>query len=70
MGIKLGVVMDPIADINYKKDTTLAMLWAAQARDWHLYYMEQGDLYLTDGEARAGMAPMTLVPDPAPCYNL
>ena len=53
MGIKLGVVMDPIADINYKKDTTLAMLWAAQARDWHLYYMEQGDLYLTDGEARA-----------------
>ena len=36
MGIKLGVVMDPIADINYKKDTTLAMLWAAQARDWHL----------------------------------
>ena len=34
MTIKLGVVMDPIADINYKKDTTMAMLWAAQARDW------------------------------------
>ena len=26
MTIKLGVVMDPIADINYKKDTTMAML--------------------------------------------
>jgi glutathione synthase len=70
MGIKLGVVMDPIADINYKKDTTLAMLWAAQARDWHLYYMEQGDLYLTDGEARAGMAPMTVFRDPEAWYHL
>ena len=28
MTVKLGVVMDAIASINYKKDTTLAMLWA------------------------------------------
>ena len=58
MTIKLGVVMDPIADINYKKDSTLAMLWAAQARDWQLYYMEQNDLYLEQGVARARMAPL------------
>jgi len=30
----LGVVMDPIESINYKKDTTLALLWAAQDRGW------------------------------------
>ena len=28
MSLKLGVVMDPIESINYKKDTTLALLWA------------------------------------------
>ncbi len=70
MTIKLGVVMDPIADINYKKDTTLAMLWAAQARDWRLFYMEQKDLYLRDGEARASMSPLTVFHDPEGWYNM
>ena len=53
MTVKLGVVMDPIADINVKKDTTLAMLLAAQRRGWELYYMEQSDLSLDQGLARA-----------------
>ena len=70
MTIKLGVVMDPIADINYKKDTTLAMLWAAAARDWQLFYMEQKDLYLRDGEARASMSPLTVFQNPDNCYDL
>lgn len=70
MTIKLGVVMDPIADINYKKDTTLAMLWAAQARDWQLYYMEQKDLYLDQGKARANMSHLTVFRDPKAWYNL
>jgi len=51
--IKLGVVMDPIGSIKPAKDTTLAMLLAAQARGWALHYLEQQDLYLLDGEARA-----------------
>lgn len=53
MAISLGVVMDPIADIKFYKDTTLALLLAAQERGWDLYYMEQKDLYLIQGEARA-----------------
>lgn len=53
MTISLGVVMDPIADITFYKDTTLALLLAAQERGWDLYYMEQKDLYLLQGEARA-----------------
>lgn len=64
MTIKLGVVMDPIAGINYKKDTTLAMLWAAQDRGWELYYMQQGDLYLEQGVARARMAQLSVQRDP------
>jgi glutathione synthase len=46
---KLGVVMDPIASIQYKKDSTLAMLWEAASRGFELYYFEQADLYLQDG---------------------
>lgn len=53
MAISLGVVMDPIADIEFYKDTTLALLLAAQERGWDLHYMEQRDLYLLQGEARA-----------------
>ncbi len=58
MTIKLGVVMDPIGSINPKKDSTLAMLLAAQARDWSLYYIEQSDLYLSDGDCYANMRPL------------
>lgn len=53
MTIKLGVVMDPIKDINYKKDSTLAMLWAAQDRGWELYYIEQKQLFIHNGKAKA-----------------
>ncbi|MEZ5502093.1 MAG: glutathione synthase [Halioglobus sp.] len=70
MAVKLGVVMDPIADINYKKDSTLAMLWAAQARGWQLFYIEQPDLYLEQGSARARMAPLTVFHDPERWFSL
>jgi glutathione synthase len=48
---KLGVVMDPIGSINYKKDSTLAMLLEAARRGWTIYYFEQKDLFLRDGMA-------------------
>jgi glutathione synthase len=37
--------MDPISTITIKKDTTFAMLLAAQARGWELHYFEQADLH-------------------------
>ncbi len=64
MSLKIGVVMDPIEAINYKKDSTLAMLWAAQDRGWQLFYMEQADLYLRDGVAMGRMAPLSVARDP------
>jgi glutathione synthase len=69
MTVRLGVVMDSIARINYKKDSTLAMLWAAAARGWELWYMEQSDLFLRDG-ARARMRPLTVHHDAARWYTL
>lgn len=70
MSVKLGVVMDPISAVNYKKDSTMAMLWAAQDRGWELYYMEQKDLYLEQGVARANMAALQVFKDPQRFYEL
>ena len=53
MTVNLGVIMDPIERINPKKDTTLALLNAAQQRGWKLHYMEMRDLRLRDGQAWA-----------------
>lgn len=49
--LRVGVVMDPIAAINPKKDSTLAMLLAAQTRGWETHTLELGDLWLRDGTA-------------------
>ena len=70
MTISLGVVMDPIAAINYKKDTTLALLWAAQDRGWQLFYMEQSNLVLHDGAPQATMRHLRVHRDPQHWYDL
>jgi hypothetical protein len=70
MSIRLGIVMDPIAQINFKKDSSLAMLLAAQARGWSLFYMEQRDLYQSAGQARARMAALTVFNDPQRWFEL
>lgn len=45
----LGVVMDPIDGIQPAKDSTLAMLLAAQNRGWTLIYFRQDGLAVRDG---------------------
>jgi len=60
MAIKLGIVMDPIDDITFKKDSSLAMLWAAQQKGWELWYMEQHHLFSLNGKAQAKMAPLSV----------
>lgn len=51
MSVTLGVVMDPIESINVKKDSTYAMLLAAQRRGWAVQFLTQNDIYLQDGSA-------------------
>jgi len=53
MSVRLGVVMDPIGSIKTYKDSTFAMLLAAQARDWEVRYMELADLFLDSGTVMA-----------------
>ena len=70
MSLKIGVVMDPIAGINFKKDSTLAMLLEAKSRGWELYYMEQSDLYIAHDLARAKMKSLKVFNDPDNWYQL
>lgn len=70
MTLNIGVVMDPIAKIKFHKDTSLALLLSAQARGWNLHYMEQSDLYLLQGEARATMRNLNVRNNPDDYYTL
>ncbi|MDQ2640846.1 MAG: glutathione synthase [Pseudomonadota bacterium] len=67
---RLAVVMDPIGEIKYAKDTSLAMLQAAQARGHELWYLTQSDLYLRDGQARGRARALTVKADPSAWYTL
>ncbi|UCE90460.1 MAG: glutathione synthase [Pseudomonadota bacterium] len=70
MAIRLGVVMDPIGSIDFKKDSTLAMLLEAQQRGWSLVYMEQPDLYMSDGRAWAAQRALSVRADPSDWFKL
>jgi len=61
--------MDPIARLNYKKDSTLAMLLAAQKRAWPIQYMELKDLYLLDGICYGRMRSLTVRDDPKDWFD-
>ncbi len=61
--IKLGIVMDPISEINIKKDSSFAMLLAAQSRGYELFYMEMKDLAMVNGKAMATMRGLSVQQD-------
>ena len=67
--MKLGVIMDPIAGIKVEKDTTLALLLAAQRREWEIHYMEMNDVYLSGNTARASARVMTVADDASDWYQ-
>jgi glutathione synthase len=70
MSKHLGIVMDPIDKITVSKDSSFAMLLAAQARGWTLWYMELKDLWLCDGEAYGAMRPLQVRDDPKSWFTL
>ena len=66
----LGVVMDPIDSIQPKKDSTLAMLLAAQRRNWQLVYFRQQDLAVRDGAPLGSGARLTVRDDSRAWFEL
>ena len=61
--------MDPIAGIKVEKDTTLALLLAAQRREWEIHYMEMNDVYLSGNTARASARVMMVADDASDWYQ-
>ena len=67
---RLGVVMDPIDAIKPHKDSSFAMLLAAQARGWSLHYLQPADLWLADGRCFARHRPLAVRDDAADWFSL
>ena len=68
--LSIAVVMDPIDHIKPAKDTTLAMMLAAQRRGHELHYLGLGDLWLRDGVAIGRARPAEVRDDPHDWYTL
>ncbi len=66
----LGVVMDPIESLSYHKDTTLALLLAAQNHGYELFYMTQSSLFIDSEGPRGKMSPLRVHADENCWYEL
>ena len=61
--LKIGVVMDPMDRINPKKDSTLAMMLAAQARGWAVAHLAPHTLVVNGDQVSAIASPVTVYDD-------
>ncbi|MHA3092173.1 glutathione synthase [Acinetobacter brisouii] len=68
--MRVLVVMDPIENVNLKKDSTMAMLWTASRRGHDLGYALQQDLYIDQGKAFGLIAPLKVFEDYQHYYEL
>ncbi len=70
MSLKLGVIMDPIEEINVSKDSTFAMLLEAQRRAYQIHYLQASELYLADNVVMGYAAQMSVQDDQSDWYEL
>jgi len=67
---KIAVIMDPIESIKVAKDTSLALMLAAQRRGWSLYYLQQHEISMLNGEPAAQMSAVKVDDNPSSWYQL
>ncbi|MBS0351129.1 MAG: glutathione synthase [Proteobacteria bacterium] len=68
--IKMGMLMDPISKIHVYKDSSFAILLAAQERGWLNYYLEPDALWLKDGICWGRMAKIIVKDDTHDWFHL
>jgi glutathione synthase len=68
--VSVVIVMDAIEHIKPAKDSTLAMLLAAQQRGWELLYAQLSDLWLRDGIAFGRLTPVRVFDDVSRWFEL
>lgn len=62
--------MDDIQTINYKKDTTLAMMWAIRDKNHALSYCQIDDLWLNQGKLYVDKQDLQVFKNPDKFYEL
>ena len=67
--MKLGVVMDPIETINFKKDSTLAMMIEAQRKGHEIIYITPDSLFINSGISYASSNKMDVRNDPSDWFT-
>lgn len=61
--MKIAFHIDPLAKLKAYKDSTVAMMRAAQARNHMLFAIEPGNVYSRDGEVQANAIPIAVSAD-------
>ena len=68
--MKLGIVMDPIETINFKKDSTLAMMLEAQSKGHEIFYITPDSLFVDSGIAFACSSNVEVRDNPTDWFSL
>ena len=66
--MKLLFILDPLVGLKAYKDTSVAMMRAAQARGYEIFFCEQGDLY-SKGRVYSRAARLSLTDNDADWYR-
>ena len=66
----LGIIMDNIDSIKVSKDSSFAMLLAAQKKGWKTFYMQQSDVYVDNGVPKGRMRAVTVHDDNTHWFDL
>jgi len=48
----IAFIIDPLDSLNVQKDSTIAMMRAAQRKNWHIYTLQQSDIYTNNQKSR------------------
>jgi len=67
---RLGFVMDPLAGITPRKDSTLAMMLEAQRRDWSIFEIHPATLALEGGRVSATLREVAVYDDDADWFTV
>ena len=62
--------MDDIRRISFKKDTTLAMLFAAQQHGFQLFYLQQHDIFLENSVSFGNSRPLRVTMDESQWFEI
>ena len=68
--MKIAVVMDPISNIDFKKDSTLLLIYEAQKRNHDVFYIESNNLFFDGEDACALSSKIEVKMDPKSWFSL